>query len=99
VKWLKGLGGGALVGIEGADSYGAGLCEHLQDAGMQVLEVERPRRRDRRAGKSDRIDALLAAKKVVRMRSLFVLRGREQRMRGTTACSRGEERDLCRDRP
>jgi transposase len=65
VKWLKGLGGGASVGIEGAGSYGAGLCEHLQDAGMQVLEVERPRRRDRRAGKSDRIDALLAAKKVL----------------------------------
>lgn len=65
VKWLKGLGGGASVGIEGAGSYGAGLCEHLQDAGTQVLEVERPRRRDRRTGKSDRIDALLAAKKVL----------------------------------
>jgi hypothetical protein len=30
-----------------------------------VVEVERPHRRDRRAGKSDRIDALLAAKKVL----------------------------------
>lgn len=65
MKWLKGLGGGVLVGIEGAGSYGTGLCKHLQDAGMQVMEVERPRRRDRRTGKSDRIDALLAAKKVL----------------------------------
>jgi transposase len=66
VKWLKTLGEGALVGIEGAGSYGAGLCKYLQDAGMPVLAVERPSRRDRRTGKSDRIDALLAAKKVTR---------------------------------
>lgn len=66
VQWLKGLGAGALVGIEGAGSYGAGLCKHLRDAGTQVVEVERPRRRDRRSGKSDRIDALLAAKKGAR---------------------------------
>ena len=65
VKWLRSLGEGVMVGIEGAGSYGAGLCKYLQDAGVQVLEVERPRRRDRRTGKSDRIDALLAAKKVL----------------------------------
>jgi transposase len=65
VKWLKGMGEGVLVGIEGAGSYGAGLCKYLQDIGMRVVEVERPHRRDRRAGKSDRIDALLAAKKVL----------------------------------
>lgn len=29
VVWLTGLGGEAVVGIEGAGSYGAGLCEHL----------------------------------------------------------------------
>jgi transposase len=53
----------ALVfGLEGAGSWGAGLCQHLQHAGHSVLEVERPRRKDRRAGKSDRIDALAAAK-------------------------------------
>src|ERR1700722_16475639 len=28
--WLKDLGGDLLVGIEGAGSYGAGLCEFLQ---------------------------------------------------------------------
>ncbi len=33
--------------------------------GIQVVEVERPRREDRRRGKSDEIDALAAAKKVL----------------------------------
>jgi transposase len=65
VVWLAGLGGEAMVGIEGAGSYGAGLCRHLEAAGISVVEVERPRRRDRRQGKSDRVDALLAAKRVL----------------------------------
>jgi len=64
-RWLDRLGEGVLVGIEGAGSYGAGLCEHLLAVGVRVAEVERPRRRDRRAGKSDRIDARLAATKVL----------------------------------
>ena len=51
-----------VFGIEGAGSWGAGLCEHLQRAGHSVVEVERPRRCERRVGKSDRIDALAAAK-------------------------------------
>jgi transposase len=54
-----------VFGLEGASSWGAGLCEHLQAAGCEVLEVERPRRSDRRRGKSDRIDALAAAKRVL----------------------------------
>ncbi len=65
--WAEGLAAGRelLFGIEGAGSWGAGLCEHLLHAGHTVLEVERPRRRDRRAGKSDRIDAITAAKRVL----------------------------------
>lgn len=54
-----------VFGIEGAGSWGAGLCEHLQAAGQQVVEVERPQRRERRTGKSDSIDALAAAKRVL----------------------------------
>jgi transposase len=65
VAWLSGLDGEVVVGIEGAGSYGAGLCQHLRDAVVAVVEVERPRRRDRRAGKSDQIDALLAARRVL----------------------------------
>ena len=56
---------GLVFGIEGAGSWGAGLCQHLQHAGHAVVEVERPRRAERRAGKSDRIDALAAAKHVI----------------------------------
>jgi transposase len=64
-RWLRTLEGDVVVGIEGAGSYGAGLCEFLLAEGVTVLEVERPRREDRRRGKSDEIDALMAAKKVL----------------------------------
>jgi len=64
-QWLRTLGEGVVVGIEGAGSYGAGLCEYLLAEGIDVVEVERPRRQDRRRGKSDEIDALAAAKKVL----------------------------------
>jgi hypothetical protein len=67
-RWGRAIGrdGQQIVfGLEGAGSWGAGLCEHLQAAGCEVLEVERPRRSDRRRGKSDRIDALAAAKRVL----------------------------------
>lgn len=65
VRWLRALGGDVVVGIEGAGSYGAGLCEFLLAEGITVVEVERPQRKDRRRGKSDEIDALLAARKVL----------------------------------
>lgn len=54
-----------VFGLEGTGSWGAGLLQHLQRAGYPVVEVERPRIKDRRAGKSDRIDALAAAKCVL----------------------------------
>jgi transposase len=63
--WIESLGPTVIVGIEGAGSYGAGLCEYLLARGIVVVEVERPRRDDRRRGKSDDIDALLAARKVL----------------------------------
>ncbi len=65
-----------VFGIEGAGSWGAGLCEHLQGAGHNVVEVERPRRRERRAGKSDRIDALAAAKCALSNENTSTPRGR-----------------------
>ncbi len=63
--WLSALGEDVVVGIEGTGTYGAGLCEFLLASGIRVVEVERPRREDRRRGKSDAIDALLAARKVL----------------------------------
>jgi transposase len=55
-------GGRLLWAIEGTRSHGAGLCRALVAAGAQITEVDRPTRRSRRAGKSDPIDALLAAR-------------------------------------
>lgn len=50
------------VGVEGTNSYGAGLSRHLQAAGVAVVEVIRPKRQVRRMrGKSDEIDAYAAA--------------------------------------
>src|SRR6266542_3354764 len=54
--WARGLGVPAFA-VEGCGSYGAGLTRFLQLAGVVVWECERPRRRDRRRGKSDLIDA------------------------------------------
>jgi transposase len=56
-----------IVGLEGTRSYGIGLSRALQASGLQVVEVERPKREQRRRGKSDPIDAHLAAINVLRM--------------------------------
>lgn len=50
-----------VVALEGTRSYGVGLARALAAAGLTVVEIERPRRGDRRRGKSDPIDAHLAA--------------------------------------
>ena len=50
------------AGIEGTNSYGAGLARHLRQAGVEIDEVIRPARQVRRMrGKSDQIDAYAAA--------------------------------------
>lgn len=50
-------------GIEGTNSYGAGLTRHLLAAGVEVREVIRPNRAARRLrGKSDPLDAITAAR-------------------------------------
>lgn len=62
LTWLAGVGVVASVGVEGTGSYGAGLTHVLRDAGLTVVEVDRPDRRTRRRhGKSDPIDAYAAA--------------------------------------
>ncbi|MEX0816121.1 MAG: IS110 family transposase [Gaiellales bacterium] len=57
--------GTRLWAIEGTGSYGAGLVRFLADRGERVVEVERPQRAERRKGKSDRIDALRAARRAL----------------------------------
>ncbi|HZJ04622.1 MAG TPA: transposase [Nocardioidaceae bacterium] len=54
------------VGIEGTSSYGIGLSRAARAAGLEVTEVNRPDRAERRRiGKSDPIDAYQAAHAVL----------------------------------
>ena len=58
----KGRPGRRLWALEGSGSYGAGLARFLSAQGELVVEVERPRRGERRGGKSDALDALRAGR-------------------------------------
>ena len=61
--WLVGFGELDRVGVEGTGAYGAGLARFLQRAGVEVIEVDRPNRQERRRnGKSDQLDAIEAAR-------------------------------------
>jgi transposase len=61
--WLAGFGELTRVGVEGTGAYGAGLARYLRSRGTVVIEVDRPNRQlRRRAGKSDTIDAIEAAR-------------------------------------
>jgi transposase len=65
-RWAVGLGSVEIFGIEGTGSYGAGLARFLRDLGERVVEVNRPDRATRhRLGKSDPIDAEMAARAVL----------------------------------
>lgn len=55
------------VALEGTRSYGVGLARVISAAGLTVIEAEQPRRGDRRNGKSDPIDAHLAALRALGM--------------------------------
>lgn len=74
LEWSRRLGE-PVFAIEGTGSYGAGLARYLEQAGERVHECERPHRRDRRAGKNDRIDAALAARHLLTGEGLSCRRG------------------------
>ena len=67
--WAEGFGPLRCAGVEGTSSYGAGLARHLKSRGIEVLEVERPKRRRRgsrrNVEKSDPSDAERAARAVL----------------------------------
>jgi len=66
VEFIAGFGAVQGVGVEGTNSYGAGLSRHLRETGLRVEEVIRPKRPVRRLrGKSDPIDAYAAAAAVL----------------------------------
>ena len=64
--FITGRGRPVRIGVEGTSSYGAGLARAVIEAGLQVIEVNRPNRADRRRqGKSDPLDAYQAARAVL----------------------------------
>jgi transposase len=64
--WVCGFGEVLAIGVEGTGSWGAGLCRHLRERGLNVIEVNQPdRHKRRRRGKSDRLDAEMAARAVL----------------------------------
>jgi len=73
-RWAQALGEPAFA-VEGTGSYGSGLARFLTAAGVCVYECERPARRERRRGKSDLIDAALAARRLVAGQGLSRPRG------------------------
>lgn len=65
-RWAAEFGRIEAFGIEGTGSYGAGLARYLDGRGHRIVEVNRPDRATRyRLGKSDPIDAEMAARSVL----------------------------------
>ncbi|MFE7332289.1 IS110 family transposase [Streptomyces sp. NPDC057565] len=64
------------VGVEGTSSYGSGFTRAAREAGLTVIEVNRPDKAERRRiGKSDPIDAYAAARAVVSGRATSAPKG------------------------
>ena len=65
-RWLCSFGEVLAVGVEGTGSWGAGISRFLRARGLNVVEVNRPNRQTRRRkGKSDTVDAEMAARAVL----------------------------------
>ena len=66
LAWLASHGEIVAVGVEGCGSWGAGLARYLGARDIEVVEVNRPNRQERRRrGKDDPIDAEAAARAVL----------------------------------
>jgi transposase len=73
LSWVQRLGSIVALGVESTGSYAAGLVRHLRARGLEVLEVNQPHpHARRRRGKSDPIDAELAARHVLAASSIAI---------------------------
>ena len=80
-NWLEGFGEIARVGMEGTGAYGAGLTRYLHSRGVEVIEVDRPNRAERRrSGKSDTIDVIEAARAVLGGRATSLAKTKDGRV-------------------
>jgi transposase len=81
ITWMASFGRVEKVGVEQTGSYGAGIVRHLALAGIPVLEVTGPDRRDRRArGKDDSLDAVAAAQAALTGTRIRVAKHRDGRI-------------------
>ena len=63
LEWLRAFGEITVVAVESTGSYAAGLVRYLREHDVQVFEVNQPHEHTRRRrGKSDAIDAEMAAR-------------------------------------
>src|SRR5438876_10979537 len=70
LAWLSSFGPIDRVGVESTGSYASGLTRHLLGEGVRVLEVNQPHAHSRRRrGKTDAIDAELAARHALSLAS------------------------------
>ena len=73
MAWIQRFGAVATIGVESTGSYAAGLVRHLRAEGLEVLEVNQPHAHTRRRrGKSDPIDAEMAARHVLAASSVVI---------------------------
>jgi transposase len=91
-EWLATFGSIIRVGVEGTGAYGAGLSRYLRSRGLEVIEVDRPNRQQRRsAGKSDVVDAVEAARAVLSGRAWGIAKtadGNAEAIRGLLIAKR-----------
>src|SRR5206468_1589718 len=74
--WLARFGRIERVGVEGTGAHGAGLARFLRTKDLTVIEVDRPNRQlRRRAGKSDTINAIEAARAALSGRASAIADG------------------------
>ena len=66
LAWVQRFGSISAFGVESTGSYAAGLTRYLRAEDFEVLEVNQPHPHSRRRrGKSDPIDAVMAARHVL----------------------------------
>ncbi len=76
--WLESFGRVGKVGVEGTGSYGAELARFLCRQGVDVIEVDRPNRAERRrSGKSDPLDAIEAARAALSGRAKSISKSKD----------------------
>lgn len=73
MAWAQRFGPVTAIGVESTGSYAAGLVRHLRAQGLEVLEVNQPHAHTRRRrGKSDPIDAEVAARHMLAENSVVI---------------------------